>query len=151
MTRKRAQNKNLQVKQVLIDWRRSQVFQLIQKGKTSKQIAEILQVDRSTVSRDYQFIRDNAADVMSKYFVEILPTEVIKFLARLNAVSDEVWGMVREADKEGDSKAKLRALKFAARVALDIVDAVTNNKTIIDEAFKAQHAREHQQKDKLKG
>lgn len=60
-------------------------------------------------------------------------------------------GMVREADKEGDSKAKLRALKFAARVALDIIDAVTNNKTIIDEAFKAQHAREHQQKDKLKG
>lgn len=92
MTRKRAQNKNLQVKQVLIDWRRSQVFQLIQKGKTLKQIAELLQVDRSTVSRDYQFIRDNAADVMSKYFVEILPMEVIKFLARLNAVSDEVWG-----------------------------------------------------------
>ena len=102
LTRNRAQNKKLHVRQAIIDWRRSQVLQLVQKGKTLNEIAEILQVDRSTVSRDYQCIRDNAADVMSKYFVETLPMEVMKFLARLNGVSDEAWRMVDRADKRGE-------------------------------------------------
>jgi hypothetical protein len=65
------------------------------------QIAEILQVNRSTVSSDYQFIRGNAADVMSKYLVETIPMEVKKFLARLNAVCDEAWRMVQPVDKKG--------------------------------------------------
>jgi hypothetical protein len=110
------------------------------------QIAEILQVDRSTVSRDYQFIRDSAADVMSKYLVDTTPMEVMKFLARLNAVSDEAWRMVERADKAGDYKAELRALHLAKETALQIVNAITNNKTLIDNAFKSQHATEgHQQ------
>ena len=47
--------------------------------------------------------------------------------------------------KEGNDKAKLRALKMARDTALDIVDVITNNKTIIDEAFKAQDAGKYQQ------
>jgi hypothetical protein len=34
---------------------------------------------------------------------------------------------------------------LAQETALQIVDVVTNNKTIIDEAFKAQDARKYQQ------
>jgi hypothetical protein len=136
LTRSRAQNKNLQVQQTLIDWRRSQIIQLIHKGKTLNEIAEILQLDRSTISRDYQCIKDNAADVMSKYSVETIPMEVMKFLARLDAVSDEAWRMVEWADKEGDNRAKLQALYLAQDTALQIVDVITNNKMLIDEAFK---------------
>lgn len=72
---------------------------------------------------------------MSKYLVETIPMEVMKFLARLNAVSDEAWRMVERADKAGDYKAELRALHLAQRAALDIVKVVTNNKTLIDEAL----------------
>jgi IS30 family transposase len=79
LTRTRAQNKNLQVQQMLIDWRRSQIIQLIHKGKTLNEIAEILQLDRSTISRDYQCNKDNAADVMSKYSVDTKPLEVKKY------------------------------------------------------------------------
>ncbi len=109
------------------------------------EIAEILQVDRSTVSRDYQSIRDSAADIMSKYLVDTMPMEVMKFLARLNAVSDEAWRMVERADKAGDYKAELRALLLAQRSALDVVNVITNNKMLIDEVFKYQQATEHHQ------
>ena len=70
--------------------------------------------------------------------------EVRKVLARLNAVSDQAWRLAEKADKKGDHKAELRALQMAERVAVEIVNLVTTNKTIIDEAYKAQHAREHQ-------
>lgn len=108
------------------------------------EIAEILQVYRSTVSRDYQFIRDNAVDVMSNYLVETIPMEVMKFLARPNAVSDEAWRMVEHAEKAGDYRAELRALLLAQRSALDVVNVITNNKMLIDETLKSQHARGHQ-------
>lgn len=55
---------------------------------------------------------------------------------RLNAVSDEAWRMVERADKEGENRAKLRALYLAQETALQIVDVITNNKMLIDEAFK---------------
>jgi predicted transcriptional regulator len=122
LTRDRSQDRKLYAQKALIDWRRSQVIQLFQEGKTLNEIAEILKVDRSAVSRDYQFTRDNAADVMSMYSVETITMEVMKFLARLNAVSDEAWRMVERADKEGDNKAVLRALYLAQETTLQIVD-----------------------------
>jgi glyoxylase I family protein len=42
LTRTRAQNKRLQVQQALIDWRRSQVIQLIHEGKTLNEIERII-------------------------------------------------------------------------------------------------------------
>ena len=106
--------------------------QLIQKGKTLYEVADIVQVDRSTISRVYTFIRDNAADIMDKYFIETLPMDLMKFVARLNAVSDEAWRVVERPDRKGDDKVKLRALKMARDTALNIVDIVTNNKTIMN-------------------
>jgi IS30 family transposase len=100
LTRDRAEDRKLQVQKALKDWRRSQVIQLVQEGKTLNQIAEMLKVDRSTVSRDYQLTRDNAADVMNMYSVETIPMEVMKFLARLNAVSDEAWRMFERGTKK---------------------------------------------------
>ena len=106
------------------------------KGKTLTQIAEILKVDRSTVSRDYQFLRENAYDVMRKYLVETAPFELTKFLAPLNSISDEAWEMVEPADKEGDTRTKFQALSLAQKASLQIVEVLTNKKDLIEEASK---------------
>ena len=45
-------------------------------------------------------MRGNAADVLSKFLVEIISMEVMKFLVRLNAGSDQVWRMLERVDKE---------------------------------------------------
>jgi hypothetical protein len=65
-----------------------------------------------------------------------IPMKVMKFLTCLNAVSDEAWRMVERADKEGDNRAKLRALYLAQETTLQTVDVITNSKMLIDEAFK---------------
>jgi hypothetical protein len=122
-----------QQQQELIEWRRSQVIELISKGKNLSQTAEILRVDVSTVCRDYQYIKENADKVLKKYFAETVPLEVTKCLSRLNAVSNEAWKMAEQAGI--NEKTKLSALSLAQDAALHIVNVVTNNKPLIDEAF----------------
>jgi hypothetical protein len=125
--------KKQQQQQELIEWRRSQVIELISKGKNLSQTAEILRVDVSTVCRDFQYIKENADKVLKKYFAETVPLEVTKCLSRLNAISNEAWKMAELANS--NEKTKLSALSLAQDAALHIVNIVTNNKPLIDVAF----------------
>jgi hypothetical protein len=70
-----------------------------------------------------------------------MPLKVMRSLAHLNAVSDETWRLVERADKAVDNWVKVRALCLAQRAALDIVNVVTNNETLIDEALKSQRVK----------
>jgi hypothetical protein len=124
-----------QQQQELIDWRRGEVIELISKGKNLTQIAEILKVDVSTISRDYQYIRENANSILVNFFVEILPLEATKCLSRLTSISNEAWKMAEQADKEGDRKTQAAALSLAQKAALDILKIITDNHWLIDMAY----------------
>ena len=128
--------------QELIDWRRGQVIELISKGKNLTQTAEILKVDISTISGDYQYIRENADSILKKYIVEIVPLEVTKCLSRLTSISNEAWKMAEQADMEGDRKAKVTSLSLAQKAALDILNLITNNHWLVDEAIKVEKEEE---------
>jgi hypothetical protein len=128
--------------QELIDWRRGQVIQLISKGKNLTQTAEILKVDTSTICRDYQYIRENANSILKKYFVEIVPLEVTKCLSRLTSISNEAWKMAEQADKAGDSKTKATAMSLAQKAALDILNVITDNHWLVDEALEVEEDEE---------
>ena len=127
--------KKKQQQEELIVWRRGQVIELISKGKNLTQIAEILKVDVSTISRDYQYIRENANSVLKNFFVEILPLEATKCLSRLTSISNEAWKMAEQADKEGDRKTQATALSLAQKAALDILNVITDNHWLIDRAY----------------
>jgi hypothetical protein len=131
--------KKKQQQEELIDWRRGQVIELISKGKNLTQIAEILKVDVSTISRDYQYTRENANSILVNFFVEILPLEATKCLSRLTSISNEAWKMAEQAGKEGDRKTQATALSLAQKAALDILKVLTDNHWLVDEAFKVRN------------
>jgi hypothetical protein len=141
------EKKSKQRHQELIDWRRGQVVELISKGKNLTQIAEILKVDVSTISRDYQYIRENANRILVKFYVEIVPLEATKGLSRLMSISNEAWKMAEQADKDGDTKAKVVAISLARKVALDILHFITNNHWLIDEAYKVKEEEERMKEE----
>lgn len=72
-------------------------------------------------------------EVMRKYLTQTVPYELVKCLPRLNAVSDASWTLYYNAP---DSKIEATALTLAGKTAKDIIDVVTNNKPLGDEAFK---------------
>src|SRR5215203_7035410 len=131
--------KKKQQQEELIDWRRGQVIELISKGKNLTQIAEILKVDVSTVSRDHQYIRENANSILKNFFVKILPLEATKCLSRLTSISNEAWKMAEQTDKEGDRKTQATALSLAQKAVLDILEVLTDNHWLVDEAFKVRN------------
>jgi DNA-binding NarL/FixJ family response regulator len=51
-----------EVREQQIEWRRSQVLELASQGYNQREICQKLQLDKSAVSRDIQFINKQAQD-----------------------------------------------------------------------------------------
>jgi hypothetical protein len=114
----------LELRRESVNQRQARVIELVSKGKSLSEIAKLLQVDVSTISRDYQFVKDNAAKIIDEYVNEVFPLEIVKCIARLNAVSDEAWAMSERAQ---DYKEKTAALALAMRAAVQIVSVIANH------------------------
>ncbi len=51
----------------MVDWRRNKVQQLLVRGYSQWDVAEELQIDQSTVSRDVHYLRQNAQANLQKH------------------------------------------------------------------------------------
>ncbi len=120
----------------LVNWRRNKVVELVSKGKSLSQIADLLKVDVSTISRDWSYIQHNSEDVLEKYFTETAPLEVSKALARLTAVSNEAWAIAEQAATDKNQKLRIAALTLAKDATLNILDVLSNHKFAVEQALK---------------
>jgi predicted transcriptional regulator len=59
----------------MVDWRRNKVQQLLVRGYNQWDVAEELQIDQSTVSRDVHYLRQNAQQNLHKHIQQTLPEE----------------------------------------------------------------------------
>jgi DNA-binding NarL/FixJ family response regulator len=57
----------------MVDWRRNKVQQLLVRGYSQWDVAEELQIDQSTVSRDVQYLRHQAQANLQKHIQQKLP------------------------------------------------------------------------------
>lgn len=119
----------------LLHWCRSHVVKLLAIGHTRDQTAEKLQVSPKTALRDYAYIRHHAHEVLRNYFVDTVPNEILKAIARLTVVSDAAWATAARAREKGNDKLEADALKLAKDTVKEITDIVTNNKPLIDAAY----------------
>ena len=71
-----------------IEWRRHQVLELSSKGHSQSEIARILQIDKSIISRDSSYLREQSKQNIRKYIDEKLPEEYEKCLCRFNFNSE---------------------------------------------------------------
>lgn len=66
-----------------VEWRRIKVLEMMSKGETNQsEIAKILRVDRSTICRDVDHVRQQAKENITRYVDERasdLPTEFAVF------------------------------------------------------------------------
>jgi NADH/NAD ratio-sensing transcriptional regulator Rex len=69
------------------------------KGETNQsEIARILQVDRSTICRDVDYLRQQAKENITRYVDERLPEEYERCLVGLNSILKEAWTDVSNDD-----------------------------------------------------
>jgi transcriptional regulator with XRE-family HTH domain len=101
---------NLPVLDIEKENRLSRVVSLYSKGLTQAEIAQDLDIDQSTVSRDLQFIKQEAKKKIEKYLNEDILFEYLRYIAGSNEVTRELWGIVQS--EKTMTKDKMNALSL---------------------------------------
>jgi DNA-binding MarR family transcriptional regulator len=128
-----------------VQWRKQQVQQLLAKGHYShREIAGILQIPKSTVSKDILTLREEAKNSIRKYIDERLPEEYERILVGVTSILREAWETSRK--EEINTKEKLSALVLAKDCHSMKLDLLTNA-SVIDDA--ARFVSFHDQENKV--
>ena len=115
-----------------VEWRRAKVLELLSKGDSQSEIAKLLQVDLSIISRDVYFLRQQAKVNIKKYIDELLPEEYEKCLVGLTAILREAWATSQHAQ---DKREKIQALSLAKECYSMKLELLTNA-TVVDDAIR---------------
>ena len=130
----------------MVDWRRNKVQQLLVRGYSQWDVAEELQIDQSTVSRDIQYLRHQAQTDLQKQFQQKLPEEYHRCLTGMNQVLKLSWQIANNNTKQnlqahndnintittGDDRTRLQALSLINDCYKYIMDLTTNGVVITD-------------------
>ena len=101
---------NLPVLDIEKENRLSKIISLNGKGLTQAEIAQELGVDQSTVSRDLQFIKQEAKKKIEKYLNEDILFEYLRYNAGSNEVTRKLWEIIQ--NEKTMTKDKMNALSL---------------------------------------
>ena len=125
-SRKMGQNQNQ------IEWRRNKVQELSIKGFNQAVIARMLEIPKSTISRDIEFLRDVANENIRNHIQKKLPYEYTKCISGLEEIIKEGWIIATKADKNGNTKDKLQSLALIKDTYNTKMDLLTNASLLQD-------------------
>jgi predicted transcriptional regulator len=128
----------------MVDWRRNKVQQLLVRGYSQWDVAEELQIDQSTVSRDIQYLKQKAQENLQKHIQQKLPEEYQRCLTGMNQVLKLSWQIANKNTKgqeynensntitTSDDRTRLQALSLINDCYKYIMDLTTNGVVITD-------------------
>jgi IS30 family transposase len=129
----------------MTEWRRNKVQQLLVRGYSQWDVAEELQIDQSTVSRDIQYLRKQAQANLQKHIKQKLPEEYQRCLTGMNQVLKLSWQIANNNRQNGqdlndinntvttsDERTRLQALSLINDCYKYIMDLTTNGVVITD-------------------
>ena len=90
--------------------RLSKIISIFSKGLTQSEIAQELNVDQSTISRDLQLLRQEAKKKIEKYLNEDILLEYLRYIAGSNEVTRHLWEIVQ--NQRTSTKDKTNALSL---------------------------------------
>jgi transcriptional regulator len=118
--------------QQLMEWRRDKVIILSSRGFTQSEIARELQVDRSLISRDMTYIRQQAQEHLKTHIQERMPEEYHKVEVSITQVLKKAWDIV---DNTTDERIRLQALALIRECDNTKMEMISHA-TIITDALK---------------
>jgi hypothetical protein len=126
-----------------LEWRRAKVLELLSKGDSQSEIAKVLQVDLSIISRDVYFLRQQAKHNIRRYIDRRLPEEYEKCLVGLTSILKEAWATSQHTE---DKREKIQALSLAKDCYSMKLDLLTNA-TVVDDVIRfVSHKSKEKQK-----
>ena len=133
---------NSKMQQQQIEWRRVKVLELSSQGYSQIEIATNLQMDKSIISRDLAYLRQQAQDNLKMHIQDKLPEEYQNCMVGINQVLKICWDIVnksRNVDNNSgqtvtmtDNKTVLQALALINDCNKYKMDLTTNGVVITD-------------------
>ena len=133
---------NSKMQQQQIEWRRAKVLELSSQGHNQIEIATNLQVDRSIISRDMAYLKQQAHENLKTHIQDKLPEEYQNCMTGINQVLKICWEIVNKSrninNDNGqtvtmtDNKTVLQALALINDCNKYKMDLTTNGVVITD-------------------
>ena len=96
----------------IIQERRKEVLMMLSKGLSEVEIANVLNVNQSTVCRDVKVIKKESQKVTNSILTEIMPYEHAKCIASMNHLMKGCWKIIDSKDGKWSNKSKIDAMKL---------------------------------------
>jgi hypothetical protein len=115
------------VRQQELEWRRSQVLQYSSQGYSIREVAQ--KINKSTVSRDLQFLKHQAQNNLEHHIHEVIPMELERCMVGMKRILKQTLEI---AETSSDPRIKLEAMKIANDCYRYIMDLATNGAIVTD-------------------
>ena len=119
-------------KQKQIEWRRNKINELSVKGFSQADITRMLDIPSYTISRDIDFLRQQANETIRNHIQNKLPYEYSKTLQGIEEIIKESWIICINAEKLGNTRDKLQSLALIKDTYNTKMDLLTNASLLQD-------------------
>ena len=92
-----------------LERRRSKVVEMRARGMTHQEIAHELQVSRTAITSDIQYLRNQAKESIKEYTTEYLPEQYQVCLTALDEIIRRAFDITETSD---DNREKLQAMEL---------------------------------------
>jgi hypothetical protein len=124
-----------------LEWRREKVIQLKSRGLNHSEIARELQVARTCIVEDVQYLREQAKQSIREYTTEHLPEQYQVCLCALDTILKHAYEVLRTTD---DNREKLQAMELFKDTHITKLELLSNA-TTIDSALNFIRTQQSQQ------
>jgi transcriptional regulator len=128
------------------EWRRSKVVELRARGMTHQEIADKLQVSRTAITSDIQYLRSQAKGTIKEYTTEHLPEQYQVCLCALDMILKHAYKILQTSD---DNREKLQAMELFKDTHLVKLELLSNA-TTIDNALHYIRSKQQQEQRQSK-
>jgi hypothetical protein len=128
-----------------LEWRRSKVVEMRARGMTHQEIAQELQVSRTAITSDIQYLRSQAKESIKEYVTEYLPEQYQVCLTALDAIIKRAFEILETSP---DNREKLQAMELFKDTHLVKLELLSDA-TTIDRALNYIRNKRQEQKKKL--
>jgi predicted DNA-binding protein YlxM (UPF0122 family) len=135
----------LSTKAEQLEWRRAKVTELRARGLSYAEIAHELQVSRTSIASDVQYVREQAKGTIKEYATVYLPEQYQVCLTALDEIIKRAFEILQTSD---DNREKLSAMDLFRDTHLVKLELLSNA-TTIDSALHYIRTKQQQQSKHL--
>jgi hypothetical protein len=122
--------KHKNIKRTQIEWRRSKVQDLLVKGNNHYEIASVLQVSRPTITRDIEYLRQQAKENMKNHIAD-LPFNIKQATDGLNKLISMLYNIqdldiMKEQGRQASDHVRVMAIGLIKDCIKEKIDILTS-------------------------